>query len=357
MIPGRKRGGFTLVELAVVLFVLALLTGGLATSVTAYLENKAYADTRENLERAAKALVGYTLDHGGAFPWADVDGDGVSDTGRARGNLPWKSLGLSRRQGLDAWMQPLGYHRDDALEVRDLGGNALTLPGGAVAVLWSPGADHADYAENGDGDAVYVQDGPVEGVYDDEVTWIPSTTLYETWAHAADVLRDSERAQLTLETMRRIQGVLIGHALLNGGKLPAADTDGDGRADSGRDQGTLPWRTLGLTPTEGRDAWNRPFRYHVDTTYRSGSGVALPDTSGGIRVFDSSGNALTPPDPNGPVALLLSFGVDGDAEGDNGDGDGFYTADVVSAGVFDDLVTWLSRPELLDRLAAARVWP
>ncbi len=169
---------------------------------------------------------------------------------------------------------------------------------------------------------------------------------------------ENQRYRDVRQALARIEEALSGYALANGGGLPAADTNGDGVADSGQGRGTLPWKSLGLDPSVGRfDPWNHPFLYQVDANWRERPPPAPPDTVSGLRVDDLSGGRLTLADPAAPVAVVVSFGANGVGDGDNGDGDSRYTADRYLDGVFDDEVRWLSRYVLLGRLVAAGIWP
>nr|VFJ87368.1 MAG: prepilin-type N-terminal cleavage/methylation domain-containing protein [Candidatus Kentron sp. LFY]VFJ87645.1 MAG: prepilin-type N-terminal cleavage/methylation domain-containing protein [Candidatus Kentron sp. LFY] len=194
-------------------------------------------------------------------------------------------------------------------------------------------------------------------------------------------IRDTER-QLGI-----IKGALIGFAITSlNGRLPCPDIDGDGVEDRAISQsatsctqleGELPWVTLGLART---DAWGRPFRYAPDAAYADPAGISSsPDTRSGLIVQDRTGSFLTDTTTspsglrfNGPAAILFSCGRDGipNQKNDNdnalntnancmnsGVSDGVYTADIPREGVFDDIVIWLSRNTLLNRLVAAGVWP
>lgn len=185
----HSQCGFTLVEMAMVMLIMGLITGGLITSIGAQLENGRYSDTRMAMERVQDALLGYALANGGGLPAADIDGDGTADSGQNRGSLPWKSLGLEEVTGLDAWKRPLRYHVDGAyretppplppdtqsgLVVENLAGQALTSgnPNAPVVVLLSFGSNGAGDGDNGDSDARYTSDSPVSGSFDDEVRWM-----------------------------------------------------------------------------------------------------------------------------------------------------------------------------------------
>lgn len=120
--PVRKRAsykpnsGFTLIELAIVLFIVTLLLGGVLTPLGQQISERQIGETRRAMEAARIALVGYALrqaDQAGPLPCPDVrDTDGLEDRlgdGKCAafsGNLPWKTLGLAEG---DAWGNRLGY--------------------------------------------------------------------------------------------------------------------------------------------------------------------------------------------------------------------------------------------------------
>lgn len=185
----RPQQGFTLVEMAMVMLILGLMTGGLITSLGAQLENGRYSDTRTAMERIENTLIGFSLANGGALPAADINGDGVADSGQPRGSLPWKTLGLEQATGLDAWKRPFRYHVDGAyrempptlppdttsgLRVDNLAGQALTSgnPNAPIVVVLSFGSNGGGDGDNGDGDVRYTSDSPVSGSFDDELRWL-----------------------------------------------------------------------------------------------------------------------------------------------------------------------------------------
>lgn len=117
--------GFTLIELAIVLFVISLLLGGVLTPLGQQIAEHQNRETRRTMENARIALVGYALSHPGNsgmghLPCPDMrtagpvgeanDGqeDRKVDGGCATqaGNLPWVTLGLAEG---DAWGNRLGY--------------------------------------------------------------------------------------------------------------------------------------------------------------------------------------------------------------------------------------------------------
>lgn len=57
-------GGFTLIELAIVLFVVALLLGGMLLPLSAQQDVRSYGDTQKILTEARDALVGFAMANG-----------------------------------------------------------------------------------------------------------------------------------------------------------------------------------------------------------------------------------------------------------------------------------------------------
>lgn len=117
--------GFTLIELAIVLFVITLLLGGMLTPLGRQIGERQIAETRRLLDQAQTALVGYALARRdargvGHLPCPDMRRSGPGGTAndgredrlpeggcaQTSGNLPWMTLGLA--QG-DAWGNQLGY--------------------------------------------------------------------------------------------------------------------------------------------------------------------------------------------------------------------------------------------------------
>jgi len=123
--------GFTLIELAVVLFIISILLGGLLMPYATSVEQQEREDTAKILEDIKEALYGYALVHGHlpcpdcetAFGCGgdadDVVDDGLEDrvnatgicvipvdSGTLTGNLPWATLGVPE---FDAWEKPFTY--------------------------------------------------------------------------------------------------------------------------------------------------------------------------------------------------------------------------------------------------------
>ena len=151
------------------------------------------------------------------------------------------------------------------------------------------------------------------------------------------------------------------HSALSGyaertGRLPYADSDGDGLENSGATAGTLPYRTLQVAPT---DPYKRSLRYafnpNLGTNRASSCSALRTGLAGAPQVVDADGAP-----PAFPIAaILISAGpmdADGDGnmfddlaagthQGDNTDGTPNYLRHPPVAG-FDDLAVYLGGNEL-----------
>lgn len=150
----RRQGGFSLIELAVVLVIIGLLIGGGIVALDATMEQTRRADQRRQLEHVRDALYGFAMSRG-RLPCADTDDDGEEnygdpecESGAERGALPWVTLGVGRR---DAWGNPLYY----AVTARPTGSTV---------------EDYADAPPTTDGSTFALDDGKRANlnVYDDE---------------------------------------------------------------------------------------------------------------------------------------------------------------------------------------------
>lgn len=160
----------------------------------------------------------------------------------------------------------------------------------------------------------------------------------------------SHEADKELELIRES---LIGFLLANG-RLPCADSDGDGMEDTCADDGNLPFAQLGVSR---RDPWGGDYLYHVDTDFAD---EPFPATT------PSSSFTLTEPDParinvrdgigagtntvaTGMAVIVVSSGLNGsdgsDDEDENTDGDHTFVQKIYSTKTgeeFDDRLMWIS---------------
>ena len=193
-------------------------------------------------------------------------------------------------------------------------------------------------------------------------------------ATAEQSRRSEDRRQLQL-----VRDALIGHAMATG-RLPCADTDGDGREEytgsacsAGAERGRLPWVTLGL----GRsDASGYPLFYSVTPDYADapvtadGSSFDFSDTAT-LAVYDDAPTGTADIIAEDIPAVVVTFGPQGgqvwtgggftcpgsgagfsQAETENcggGSNDNFvdagYRTSSAPGGRFDDLLVWV--PDVL----------
>ena len=218
--PPLRHSGFSLLELAIVLIVFALLAGGLLTSLGTYKEAAARQAAQQQLENAREALLAYAIAHGRLPCPADPSASGgqaigtedrpdeVSNCTRDRGTLPWVPLGLPET---DPWGRRLTYYaappftrpvtgeahaaftldstgnasiRDKqeatydqasglaaVIVIHGMNGHGTFLPNGEPL-----GAAQGDEGENSDGDTIFVAHLPTDD-FDDLLTWIPADVL------------------------------------------------------------------------------------------------------------------------------------------------------------------------------------
>jgi prepilin-type N-terminal cleavage/methylation domain-containing protein len=111
-----SSGGFTLVELTIVLVIVALLTGMMLGPLSAQRDLQDARETQKQLSDIAEALLGYAASHQAIdgrpyLPCPDTDNDGLENRpGNTcidqEGRLPWADLGVGRE---DAWGNRFRY--------------------------------------------------------------------------------------------------------------------------------------------------------------------------------------------------------------------------------------------------------
>jgi len=226
--------GFTLIEMAVALFVMALLLGSLMVPLTTQVEQRQVSDTQKSLTEIRDALVGFAVANG-YLPCPDTDNDGeenvntvtgicsttagVSPNVFATGNIPWSTLGVASN---DPWNNRFRYLVLDnfsrrspastfsftstgALRVCETGACTATLSTTAAAIVLShgrngygavsalggtpPNPTSTDELENTDGDRDIVSRiptvvGTTAGEFDDIVIWLSKYTLFNRMVSA-----------------------------------------------------------------------------------------------------------------------------------------------------------------------------
>lgn len=194
------------------------------------------------------------------------------------------------------------------------------------------------------------------------------------------------------DSLEKINEALLGFAIING-RLPCPTTQADpANANYGLEQapcvaavaadGYLPWRTLGLVEidpwgtvrTAAADPWTGYWRYRVDTNFTN----AITLNTGfaqNMVIQDSNGNLLTSPTEN-PIAIIYSTGADRLANGQNNTYEAANCGNVTgyddepdgntacpqgeplyqgggAAVNFDDILVWLTRPRLFNRMVTS----
>lgn len=188
---------------------------------------------------------------------------------------------------------------------------------------------------------------------------------------------EHRKLQQTREDLMEIKEALIGFAMMRG-RLPCpsyaidpADPDfgvehaACATVSAARD-GYLPWKTLGVAE---KDAWGRTqasasdgmsgyWRYRVDRNF-VGTAEKLITlntdfSTDALEIKNSAGLSLTT-SAEKPVAIIYSTGRNLTADANNANYEihhGIYQSDVPSTH-FDDILLWISRPILMNRMVLA----
>ena len=212
--PPRHKTGFSLVELAIVLVIVALLASGLLVGIAAQRNAAETIDAQRQLENVRETLTGFALTHGRlpcpALPnLASSDANaGVENCAQPHGVLPWVTLGVPE---VDPWGRRFTYYAHGSFTAAVPGGAlasftldtvgnanvkassgssgnvASDLPavvvshGSRGAGAWQPNGSQlpgaaGDEAENADADLTFIS-RTQDGNFDDLVTWIVPSIL------------------------------------------------------------------------------------------------------------------------------------------------------------------------------------
>lgn len=136
----EQNKGFTLLELSIVLFIVALLVGGLLVPLGTQVDQRKISDTQKAMDEIKEALIGFAVANG-RLPCPDVTGDGLEDvrqagdaategchatnyTGTYQGFVPWATLGVAK---VDAWGDRFRYEVANEF-TRKTGDATATIP-------------------------------------------------------------------------------------------------------------------------------------------------------------------------------------------------------------------------------------
>lgn len=172
-----RRGGFSLVEISIVLIVVSVMISGVLPYITESQKTNAANDTAERLEKIELAMLTFRAANGfipcpsdiaaalnsAAFGTALASGCATAtftDTDNAAGGVPTKTLGLADEYGFDGWGRRMTYHvtraltgsgyssGTGALTVNDGAGNPRTAEAAYAVVSHGPNG-HGAYTRGG----------------------------------------------------------------------------------------------------------------------------------------------------------------------------------------------------------------
>ena len=214
----KTSHGFSLVEIAVVLFIISIFMGSFIIPYHAKMEQGVITDTDQRLEEIKEALIGFAILNE-RLPCPDIDGDGIEEVScNIEGNLPWVTLGVGKF--VDGWGNNFRYRVDDEysqypipksslfndspntsdLKVENCQEELLTseqhidpnppnkeITSNVVAIIFSYGKNNSPDAKNSDDDGgnynIYMQAarqvkcGSTDIYFDDILVWLPKTIL------------------------------------------------------------------------------------------------------------------------------------------------------------------------------------
>ncbi len=218
--PPRRQPGFTLVELAIVLVIVALLTSGLLMGITAQRASAENTDAQRQLDNIREALLGFAMANGRlpcpanpALTSADAT-VGKEDCSRIYGVVPWVAVGLPET---DPWGRRFTYFASSKFtaalsggaqasftlatgvapdtaglaNIKDTAGSSANIASDLPAVVvshgskgagaWQPdgtqiGGAAGDELENANSTQTFVSRLP-DSNFDDLVTWIVPSIL------------------------------------------------------------------------------------------------------------------------------------------------------------------------------------
>ena len=204
----RGFRGFSLVEMAIVLAILALLLGGLLPTISSQVEQARRNETLKYMNEVRDALLGYALANK-HLPCPDSNGDGAAEAtcttaASEVGTLPYKDLGVTDKDAFGnvlVYAVTKGFADSTTLFTLSTSGTmrvcttaacTASLTTTAAAVIVSRGANwsntpSADELENTNGDNKFVSHDFVQNGFDDLVIWLSPNTLFNRMVAAGQL--------------------------------------------------------------------------------------------------------------------------------------------------------------------------
>lgn len=133
----RKQTGFNLVELALVLVIIGVLSVGGFQMIQAQRDAAKYSSSKQNLLQAKQALLAYVLVNQ-YLPCPDTNQDGRENRSGSRcsannGRLPYIDLGLNKGDVSDGWGNPIRYAVNQEASSGNICAQSSTPPAGRAA--------------------------------------------------------------------------------------------------------------------------------------------------------------------------------------------------------------------------------
>ncbi len=198
---------------------------------------------------------------------------------------------------------------------------------------------------------------------------------------------EQSRRTETRKQLDEIQQALLGFAIING-RLPCPTTEANpsatlygqepttGCAGLPTSEGYLPWKTLGVSETDAwgikrtstSSPWTGYWRYRPDRNFTTAFNLSTGFSSDKLSIVDNNNSLITPPtggclntNPTSecPVAIVYSTGPNLSQDGQNTTfqaTNAIYQSDVPGT-TFDDMLIWISRPQLFNRMVTAGKLP
>jgi prepilin-type N-terminal cleavage/methylation domain-containing protein len=195
----KPHSGFSLVEMAIVLAIIALLMAGLLPTLSSQIEQQKRNETRKYMDEVREALLGFVVANK-RLPCPDTNGDGSENspcttTASQFGTLPYKDLGVIDKDPYggtliyavtkafaDSSVITLSPPTAGVMRICKSATCADNWTSTAAAVIVSRGTNWAltpstDEAENANNDTDFVSHDFTPD-FDDIVVWISPNTIF-----------------------------------------------------------------------------------------------------------------------------------------------------------------------------------